>query len=161
MSEQDRYQALRASRLAAEMTDEQCRTLAGKIEIRDLANGELLVREGAPDDRLFVIVSGALGVVRHPQGEPPMTLHTLVAGDFAGELSFIDGTERYASLEAHGPTRVFFLRREALEELLDKEPRIVYLVMRAIVRIAHNIQRRLSIQSVELSNYIYKQHGKY
>jgi CRP-like cAMP-binding protein len=161
MSEQDRYQSLRASRLAAEMTDEQCRALAEKIEIRDLANGELLVREGAPDDRLFVIVSGALGVVRHPQGEPPMTLHTLVAGDFAGELSFIDGTERYASLEAHGPTRVFFLRREGLEELLDKEPRTVYLVMRAIIRVAHNTQRRLSIQSVELSNYIYKQHGRY
>jgi CRP/FNR family transcriptional regulator, cyclic AMP receptor protein len=108
-----------------------------------------------------VIVSGALGVVRHPAGEPPVALHTLVAGDFAGELSFIDGTERYASLEAHGPTRVFFLRRENLEALLDSEPRIVYLVMRAIIRIAHNIQRRLSIQSVELSNYIYKQHGRY
>ena len=98
MSEQDRYQALRASRLAAEFTDEQCRTLADKIELRDLANGEVLVKEGAPDDRLFVIVSGALGVVRHPQGEPPVPLHTLVAGDFAGELSFIDGTVRYASL---------------------------------------------------------------
>lgn len=161
MSELDRYQALRASRLAAELTDEQCRTLARKVELRDLANGELLVREGAPDDHLYVIVSGALGVVRHPQGEPPVALHTLVAGDFAGELSFIDGTERYASLEAHGPTRVFALRREALEELLEEEPRVVYLVMRAIIRIAHNIQRRLSIQSVELSNYIYKQHGRY
>jgi len=161
MSEQDRYQALRASRLAAELTDEQCRRLAQKIEIRDLANNEVLVREGAPDDHLYVIVSGALGVVRHPQGEPPVALHTLVAGDFAGELSFIDGTERYASFEAHGPTRVFALRRAALEELLESEPRIVYLVMRAIIRIAHNIQRRLSIQSVELSNYIYKQHGRY
>jgi CRP-like cAMP-binding protein len=161
MAELDRYQALRASRLAAELTDEQCRTLARKIELRDLVDGEVLVKEGAPDDRLFVIVSGALGVARHPQGEPPVALHTLVAGDTAGELSFIDGTERYASLEAHGPTRVFFLRREALESLLDSEPRIVYLVMRAIVRIAHNIQRRLSIQSVELSNYIYKQHGRY
>jgi CRP-like cAMP-binding protein len=157
----ERYQALRASRLAAELTDEQCRMLAQKIELRDLVNGEVLVREGAPDDRLFVIVSGALGVVRHPQGEAPVALHTLVAGDFAGELSFIDGTERYASLEAHGPTRVFSLRRAGLEELLETEPRVVYLVMRAIIRIAHNIQRRLSIQSVELSNYIYKQHGRY
>jgi CRP-like cAMP-binding protein len=161
MSEQDRYQSLRTSRLAAELTDEQCSKLAQKIEVRDLANNEVLVREGAPDDHLYVIVSGALGVVRHPQGEPPVALHTLVAGDFAGELSFIDGTERYASLEAHGPTRVLALRRAALEELLDSDPRIVYLVMRAIIRIAHNIQRRLSIQSVELSNYIYKQHGRY
>ena len=72
MSEQDRYQALRASRLAAELTDEQCRTLAGKIEICDLANGELLVREGAPDDRLFFIVSGY--GFRAPLRGPGMTV---------------------------------------------------------------------------------------
>ena len=161
MSGQEHYQALRASRLAAELTDEQCRKLAQSIALRDLAPGELLVREGSPDDHLYVIVSGALGVVRHPQGEEPVVLHTLVAGDFAGELSFIDGTVRYASLEAQGPTRVISLRREDLEALIDSEPRIVYQVMRAIVRIAHNIQRRLSVQSVELSNYIFKQHGRY
>jgi hypothetical protein len=33
--------------------------------------------------------------------------------------------------------------------------------MRAIVRTVHAIQRRLSMQSVELTNYIYKQHGRY
>ena len=104
MSEQDRYQALRASRLAAELTDEQCRTLAGKIELCDLANGELLVREGAPDDRLFVIVSGALGVVRHPQGEPPVPLHPLVAGDFAGERAVIGrGPDVVEELGARAP----------------------------------------------------------
>ena len=47
-----------------------------------------------------------------------MTLHTLVAGDFAGELSFIDDTERYASPSADGPTRVMSLRRPQLESLL-------------------------------------------
>jgi hypothetical protein len=37
----------------------------------------------------------------------------------------------------------------------------VYRVMRAIVRTVHEIQRRISMQSVELANYIYKQHGRY
>jgi CRP-like cAMP-binding protein len=161
MTKQDRYQALRSSRLATELDAAQCEKLAELIELRDLADGEVLVREGAPDAHLSVIVSGALGVVRHPKGEAPISLHTLVAGDLAGELSFIDGTERYASLEAHGPTRVFTLTRENLESLIDSDPHIVYNVMRAIVRTAHAIQRRLSQQSVELSNYIYKQHGRY
>ena len=110
----------------------------------ELKDGDVLVREGTSDDHLFVVISGALGVVRHPQGEPPVTLHTLVAGDFAGELSFIDGTERYASLQAVGPTRVMSLRRPQLESLLKSDPEIVYRAMRAIVRTAHAIQRRLS-----------------
>jgi CRP-like cAMP-binding protein len=160
MSEES-YNALRASRLAAELDDAQCRTLAALMEMQDLKDGDILVREGSSDDHLFVVISGALGVIRHPQGEPPVTLHTLVSGDLAGELSFIDGTERYASLQAEGPTRVLSLRRPAFESLLKSEPEIVYRTLRAIVRTAHAIQRRLSSQSIELANYIYKQHGRY
>jgi hypothetical protein len=33
--------------------------------------------------------------------------------------------------------------------------------MRGILRATHAIQRRLSVQQYELSNYIYKQHGRY
>ncbi len=40
-------------------------------------------------------------------------------------------------------------------------PAIVYHVMRAISATVHATQRRLSHQAVELSNYIYKQHGRY
>ena len=58
------------------------------------------------------------------------------------------------------PTRCR-LERERLESLLVTHPQIVYRVMRAILRTVHEIQRRISMQSVELTNYIYKQHGKY
>jgi CRP/FNR family transcriptional regulator, cyclic AMP receptor protein len=161
MSDQDRYDALRASRLAAELSDEQCRILAAEVELLDLSDKQVLVLEGVADDHLYAVVTGELSVVRHPRGEEPTTLHTLIAGDLAGELSFIDGSERYASLQARGPTRVLSLTRERLESLLDSHPHIVYRVMRAIIRIAHQIQRRLSAQSIELANYIYKQHGRY
>jgi hypothetical protein len=33
--------------------------------------------------------------------------------------------------------------------------------MRAIVRAVHQIQRQLYMQQGELTNYIYKQHGRY
>ena len=90
-----------------------------------------------------------------------VTLLTLTSGDLVGELSFIDETPHYASLIAITPTRVFGLEREKLESLLLGHPEIVYRVMRAIVRTVHEIQRRISMQSAELTNYIYKQHGKY
>jgi CRP/FNR family cyclic AMP-dependent transcriptional regulator len=90
-----------------------------------------------------------------------VTLFTMGAGDFADELSFMDGTEHYASLVARGDTLVLGLEREKLESLLAAHPDIVYKVMRAIVRAVHQIQRQLSMQSVELTNYIYKLHGRY
>jgi len=161
MTEQGVYEALRASQLGTELSDEQAQTLSGIVAFRNLSSGEVLVPQGVSDNHLYVVVKGGLGVVSNAGKDEPVTLFTLGPGDLVGELSFIDGTKHYASLVATGPTRVFGIEREKLESLLHSHPDIVYNVMRAIVRTVHQIQRRLSMQSVELANYIYKQHGRY
>ena len=53
------------------------------------------------------------------------------------------------------------VRSDDLEGLLDSNPHLVYRVMRAIVRVVHELQRRLSMQTAELTNYLYKTHGRY
>jgi CRP-like cAMP-binding protein len=109
-----------------------------------------------------VVVSGALTVSkRDPAGAGWNTLYALTAGDLVGELSFLDETPHYAALRAAGPTEILSLERKDLESLLESQPWVVYRVMRAIMRTVHSLMRRMSVQSVELQNYIYKQHGKY
>ena len=161
MTDQAIVDAVRHSRLATELSEAQMRTLAESLVLRDLRPDEVLVKEGRSDNHLYVVVSGAIGVVRNAGTTERVTLLTLTSGDLVGELSFIDDTPHYASLVAIGSTRVFGLEREKLESLLLTQPELVYRVMRAIVRTVHEIQRRISMQSQELTNYIYKQHGKY
>ena len=161
MTDQALVNALQQSRLGSELSDAQAKTLADSLAFRDLRPGEILVPEGTSDNHLYVIIQGGLGVVKNAGTAEELTLFALSAGDLVGELSFLDETPHYASLVAIGPTRVFGLEREQLESLLAKHAEVVYYVMRAIVRTVHQIQRRLSMQSVELTNYIYKQHGKY
>jgi len=161
MTDQTLVDALHRSRLGAELSAEQARTLADHLAFRDLKPDETLVKEGTSDNHLYVIIDGVLGVVKNAGTPEALTLFALSAGDLVGELGFIDQTPHYASLVAMGPTRVFGLEREKLEALLPQHPEIVYRVMRAIIRTVHQIQRRLSMQSTELTNYIYKQHGKY
>ncbi len=152
---------LRASRLAVELTDAQAGRLASVMLLRDLTEGEILVNEGTSDSHLYVLVKGVLGVVKNAGSPDRVTINTLSAGDFVGELSFMDGQQRFASLVALSDARVMGLSRESLESLLEQDPWLVYRVMRAIIRAVHQIQYRLSMQQSELSNYIYKQHGKY
>jgi CRP-like cAMP-binding protein len=154
-------EGLANSKLAAEMTDEQRKALAAAMTLRELAPGEVLVREGDTDDHLYVVASGVLGIIKAAGTENEMTINTVKAGDVVGELSFLDGATRYASLVAMSGSRVLGLSRGDLESLLDKNPQLVYRVMRAIVRVVHDIQRRLSMQTVELTNYLYKTHGRY
>jgi len=161
MADPTRFEALSKTRLSAELNDAQCQVLSDLVTLRDLKQGEVLAREGTIDNHLYVVLTGTLGIVKGAGSTDAVTINTLGAGDFAGELGFMDGTELFASKVALGETRVLGLEREKLESLLHSHPEIVYRVMRAIIRVVHQIQRRLSMQQVELSNYIYKQHGKY
>ena len=161
MTDRSLVEALRQSRLGAELADDQLEALAANVGFRDLEPGEVLVAQGTSDNHLYVIVRGALSVVRDAGSAERVTLLTLTAGDLVGELSFIDETPHYASLVAATPTRVFGLERQRLEAMLATEPVIVYRLMRAIVRTVYEIQRRISMHATELTNYIYKQHGKY
>lgn len=156
----DTYALVRDSRLATELDDAQARVLAGVMSVRDLADDETLVEEGHSDDRLYVIVSGAIAVSKRERNEW-LNLNVLTKGDLVGELAFMDGRAHYATLRALGATRVLVLDRRSLERLLDSDPRVVYNVMRAIFRVVHSIMHRLGAQQSELTNYIYKQHGKY
>jgi CRP-like cAMP-binding protein len=121
--------------------------------------GEVLVHEGASTPPLYIV--RGCSVIKHAGSPHEVTFNTLAPGDLAGEMAFLDGLERYASLVAHGDARVIGLEREKLEGLLSSHPEVVYKVMRAIIRVVHQSQRRLAMQQAELTNYIYKQHGRY
>ena len=153
--------AVQASRLAQDLTPEQQAVFAGVVSLATFHEKDVLAREGASDNHLYEVVEGTLGVVKQ-HGTPHETLlATLHPGEFAHELGFLDGAERYASLVASAEARVLVLEREKLESLIDSHPRIVYRVMAAIVRTVHRVQTRLAMQSAELTNYIFKQHGRY
>ncbi len=153
---------VKESKIGRELTDEQSAVLAGLVEVTEYADGEVVVEEGARDDHLRVVLSGALAVARKSNGDEDwMRLNVLTAGDLAGELAFLDSKPRFAALVALGPTRVFSLQRAKLESLLAKEPVIVYRVMRAITRFAHEVLHRSGAQMAELTAYVYKSKAKY
>jgi len=160
MPDQAKAELVRKSKIGGELTAEQCAILADLIEIREHADGEIVVNEDEIDDNLRVILAGALAVAKSAGGDW-VRLNVLTAGDLAGELAFLDSRPRYAALVALGPTRVFALQRAKLESLLDKQPLIVYRVMRGIARFAHEVLHRSGAQTAELTSYIFKTHAKY
>jgi CRP-like cAMP-binding protein len=154
-------EAVRTSRLAAELDAGQAAVLAGLMTLETCAPGLVLSREGSVDQRLYVVVSGTLSVVKNLGSADETLLVTLQADDFAHELGFLDGTEQYASLVAAAESQVLVFERSKLESLIDTHPLILYRVMCAIVRTVHRIQARQSMQAAELTNYVFKTHGRY
>lgn len=161
MVSKESVEALRSSPLATEMDEAEISALARVVELRDYADGGVLVHEGESSPTLFVPIAGKIAVVKPDEHGEPNTLHTLGPGDLAGELSFMDGAQRYASMIASGPVKVLTLDRNRFEELLPTHPVVVYKTMRAVMRVAHRVQRRLSSQMADMQHYLYRTGAKY
>jgi CRP/FNR family cyclic AMP-dependent transcriptional regulator len=157
----DATELVLGSSLGAELTNEEAGVLAALMSLQDLADGEFLIKEGATDDSLHVLLAGKLEVVKSTGADESASLAILRAGALAGELSFIDGAIHTVGLRALCDSQVLSLKRADFENIVTENPQLVYKVMRAVARSAHRIVHRMNYEFIELSNYIFKQHGRY
>jgi CRP-like cAMP-binding protein len=149
------------SRLGFELSDSEATKLANLMQAKELRGGDYLIVEGTTDDSLYVIVEGNLEVVKRTAGDSVASIAIVREGQLAGELSFLDSNVHTVGLRALSDTKVLGLAREDFEKIIDGDPQLVYKVMRAVARSAHRIMHQMNHEFIELSNYIFKQHGRY
>ena len=156
--------ALHNSTLSEELRDSEVDLLASLITVRDYKAGDLILKPGDTElkDTLLILGSGDVEATATAGGEQ-MTLHLLQPGDLAGIIGFVGGSvmQISATVVAKTDSKVLLLDRVRFESLLNTNPAIVYYVMRGIVRNVHGIVRRMNMQSVEMTNYMFKQGGRY
>jgi CRP-like cAMP-binding protein len=149
------------SSLGTELLQEEADLLSSLMTMRELDDGEFLFTEGTADDSLHVLLEGKLEVVKSTGADEFASLAVLREGDLAGELSFVDGEPHTVGLRALCHSRALCLTREKFESIVADNPKLVYKVMRTVARSAHQIVHRMNYEFIELSNYIFKQHGRY
>jgi CRP/FNR family cyclic AMP-dependent transcriptional regulator len=155
---------LRNSTLTEELRNSEIDLLASLITVRDYKAGEQILKPGDTElkDSLLILGSGDVEATA-VAGAEQMTLHLLQPGDLAGIIGFVGGNvmQISATVVAKTDSRLLVLDRVRFESLLNSNPAIVYYVMRGIVRNVHGIVRRMNMQSLEMSNYVFKQGGRY
>jgi CRP/FNR family cyclic AMP-dependent transcriptional regulator len=102
--------------------------------------GDVIVREGEPGDRMFIIASGSVEVVKYLAERRETVLAVLRARDFLGEMSIIDCVARSASVRAVEDASLIALRSIDLYHLFQHHPEQYAIV---ILNIARDISRRL------------------
>ncbi len=154
---------LRISTITEELSNAEVEIIEGLFEIQDYNSGDVIVQPGDEQpDNLYMLAHGDIEV-RIESGTEESIIHVLKPGDLAGIITFVGGaaSDISATLYAVGKTKVLSMARVEFEKLINSHPMIVYKVMRGVVRNVHGIVRRVNSQSAELSNYIYRTHGRY
>ena len=93
----------------------------------DFPADHVIAREGEIGTGFFVVVEGAVRVVRDGK-----TVTTFGPGDFFGELSVLDGRPRNASVIAQGPTTCLALPTWEFEAVLREEPSVAIAILREL-----------------------------
>lgn len=147
---------VQATALGAELSEDQLRRLFDVLEVRKLSKDEVLISEGDYDDQLYAIARGEFEICRKGDAGRDVVLCRLGPGSITGELAFLDGLKRTATVRAatDGESCVVCVNRAQLESLLSEDPELVYKVMRAILRSAHRTVGNLDTAYMDFVRYV-------
>jgi tetratricopeptide (TPR) repeat protein len=103
---------------------EEAMKFVGKGLPRNYKRGERIINEGDTGDSLYFIRQGTSKVVAHIIGVE-LVLATLGEGDIFGEVNFLTGRPRTASVIADSDSEIIEFTRSTLEEAIAKNPEVL------------------------------------
>lgn len=99
---------------------------------RDMAVGDVLIRIGESSVPFFIVTSGALNVMRSINGvEELLTVHT--TGSFTGEVNALTGRPSLATIRCAEPGSVIELDREHVRGIVQTDPELGEVLLRAFI----------------------------
>ena len=136
-----------------QLTKEEALAVVAYMRPHRIAQGQTFIREGdeTNTDFMLLILDGEVTIESTVANrDDPITVSVLGAGSLIGEIGLIDGSPRSASCTAMTDLRCAKLTRDALNELLDADPRTAAKLMMAI---SHRIAQRMRAHQGRLKLY--------
>ena len=107
--------------------------LLSDSEIRTLAAGELLVAEGDPADRVYLVLAGGAVVSKRVSAGEDLPLAVRGPGEWVGEMALLDDGPRSASVAARGALVVLEIPPRVFLEAVTAVPEATLDLLRLVV----------------------------
>ncbi len=105
--------------------------------------GEIIIREGDRDRRLFIIISGEVDVIKDLGGKNEKNMGILGPYSYFGEMALIDDMVRSASVVAKGDTHLLSLDHLNLRREIEKYPAMAVELLQMLSRRIRAIEKTL------------------
>ena len=120
--------------LFAEFTPLELGELLDLLDRVAVKEGDLIVKQDEPGDCMYLVVDGQVRVMHH-RGGRDITLATLGAGDFFGEIALVDSGPRSADVIAQGNGLLLKISHASISALAGVYPTAAFKFLIAIGRI--------------------------
>ena len=125
------------------MKEEDLERIAKQTQHHFFHEGEVIIREGGKDKRLFVIISGEVKVIKGLGSEGERHLQTLGPHSYFGEMSLIDDLVRSASAVAKGDTQILSLDQWNLRKEIEKCPALAFELLQMLSHRIRTIEKSM------------------
>jgi thioredoxin reductase (NADPH) len=122
----------RRDQMFPQLTPTQLGRIAGVGERRSVRAGEVLFELGEQNIRFFVVIEGAIEIVRPVDGhEEQITIHG--PGEFTGEINMLSARRAIVRGRALGDGSIVVVDREHLRALVQRDFELSEILMRAFI----------------------------
>ena len=120
---------LRTVSMFSQMSGEPLLPVASIVKPIHFAPGQIVVREGDPGDRMFLVVQGEVEVLKNGH-----RVVLLGQRDAFGELAILDGAPRSATVRAVGAVGLLAIAGDEFDEQVDLHPALGRGIIRMLSR---------------------------
>lgn len=108
----------------SQFNEKDLQRLAKKSRYRSFKMGDVVIREGERDGRLFILISGKVDIIKSYATRKQKRLRTLAPPSYFGEMALIDDLVRSATVEARGDTETLCLTQWNLYREIERYPQL-------------------------------------
>jgi lysophospholipid hydrolase len=141
---------LSATELFGGVGGQALHSIADTLETRTLAVGETLIRQGARDDSLYVVLSGVLAVTTAGAHGAARFLTSLLPGNATGEWSLLTGEGSAIEVTAVQEASVARLSRTAFEAVSARFPEDAKSLLESLMSNQRRSRLQLALYSSQL-----------
>jgi len=138
--------AMEATRFLPFLEPAEEKSVLDTAPLKSFAREEVVLDQNVPLRAIFFIEEGSVRVERQDRTQTAL-LAVLEAGEFFGEMSFVDGAPTSARVVADGPIRLRVIDEATIDKLIQSDPSFAGRLYRSIAAI---LAERLRLTSMHL-----------
>lgn len=117
--------------LFADLPENELETLVRSLTVVELKPRDILFREGDVGEHLYVIVDGALEILRAAGTTDELLLNVIGQGEYLGDMALImPGGQRTATVRARTDATLLVMSRQEFDDLIMHYPILAYSMVR-------------------------------
>ena len=137
--------------LFSSLDKDELKALTAHAVTRTFRKNTIVINEGDAGDSMYVVLSGQLKAFLSDDEGKEIVINTMGPGEYFGELSLFDDTQRSASVITTEPTQLSIILKADFDACLAHHPEIAHHIIKELInrlRISTENVRSLALMDV-------------